>query len=268
MSQPAPANRPRLLTVKHVQDVSPHLRRICLTSPELVDYPFSCGGAHVKIMLPRPDQREIVLPTPTDKGPRWLDPAQKPVIRTFTIRAFRREALELDIDFALHGEAGPASRFALHAKPGDRLAISGPGGPDPMLQTAEHYYMAGDLTALPAISAMAEVMPADARGHIALLVPYQEDVQDLSLPAGVTLRWFVGSPEETAPLVEYFTALPLEEQQSYFWFGGEEGLVVPMRRHVRRTLEVDRTRVYAVPYWRHGKDEEAYHHARHDVMDS
>ncbi len=75
-------------------------------------------------------------------------------------------------------------------------------------------------------------------------------------------------PEETAPLVEYFTALPLEEQQSYFWFGGEEGLVVPMRRHVRRTLEVDRTRVYAVPYWRHGKDEEAYHHARHDVMDS
>jgi NADPH-dependent ferric siderophore reductase len=39
MSQPAPANRPRLLTVKHVQDVSPHLRRICLTSPELVDYP-------------------------------------------------------------------------------------------------------------------------------------------------------------------------------------------------------------------------------------
>ncbi len=52
MSQPAPANRPRLLTVKHVQDVSPHLRRICLTSPELVDYPFSCGGAHVKIMLP------------------------------------------------------------------------------------------------------------------------------------------------------------------------------------------------------------------------
>lgn len=230
MSQPAPANRPRLLTVKHVQDVSPHLRRICLTSPELVDYPFSCGGAHVKIMLPRPDQREIVLPTPTDKGPRWLDPAQKPVIRTFTIRAFRREALELDIDFALHGEAGPASRFALHAKPGDKLAISGPGGPDPMLQTAEHYYMAGDLTALPAISAMVEVMPAHALGHIALLVPHQDDVQDLSLPAGVDLRWFVGNPEQAATLVAHFTAQPMVAEGSYFWFGGEESLVVPLRQ--------------------------------------
>ena len=209
MSQSAPVNRPRLLTVKHIQDVSPHLRRICLTSPELADYPFTCGGAHIKIMLPKPGQAHAVLPTPTPQGPRWEDPSQRPIMRTFTIRAFRREALELDIDFALHDDGGPASRFASQAKPGDLLAISGPGGPDPMLQPASYYYMVGDLT-----------------------------------------------------------ALPLEEQQSYFWFGGEEGLVVPMRRHVRRTLEVDRTRVYAVPYWRHGKDEEAYHHARHDVMDS
>lgn len=268
MSQPVPVNRPRLLTVKHVHDVSPNLRRVCLTSPELADYPFSCGGAHVKIMLPRPGQSEIVLPTPTPQGPRWLDPAQKPVIRTFTIRAFRREALELDIDFALHGEAGPASRFALHARPGDRLAISGPGGPDPMLQPAEHYYMAGDLTSLPAISAMAEVMPNDASGHVVLLVPHQDDVQDLSLPEGVSLRWFLGTPDQIAPLVAYFTALPMVAEQSYFWFGGEEGLVVPLRRHVRRTLDVDRQRVYAVPYWRSGKDEDAYHQDRHTVMDS
>lgn len=268
MSQPAPVNRPRLLTVKHVRDVSPHLRRVCLTSPELADYPFTCGGAHIKIMLPQPGQTHAVLPTPTPQGPRWEDPSQRPIMRTFTIRAFRREALELDIDFALHGDAGPASRFAMQVKPGDLLAISGPGGPDPMLQPARHYYMVGDLTSLPAISAMTEVMPADAQGHIALLVPYQEDVQDLSLPVGVTLRWFIGTPEQTEPLVAYFTALPMQEQASYFWFGGEEGLVVPLRRHVRRTLEVDRTRVYAVPYWRHGKDEEAYHHARHDVMDS
>ncbi|WP_428474466.1 SIP domain-containing protein [Photobacterium profundum] len=34
-----------------------------------------------------------------------------------------------------------------------------------MLQPARHYYMAGDLTALPAISAMIEDMPADSDGH-------------------------------------------------------------------------------------------------------
>ncbi len=31
---------------------------------------------------------------------------------------------------------------------------------------------------------MAEVMPADARGHIALLVPYQEDVRICHCPPG------------------------------------------------------------------------------------
>ncbi|MFA7260984.1 MAG: siderophore-interacting protein, partial [Aeromonas bestiarum] len=87
MSQPAPVNRPRLLTVKHVRDVSPHLRRICLTSPDLADYPFTCGGAHIKIMLPQPGQAYAVLPTPTPQGPRWEDPSQRPIMRTFTIRA-------------------------------------------------------------------------------------------------------------------------------------------------------------------------------------
>jgi NADPH-dependent ferric siderophore reductase len=81
---------------------------------------------------------------------------------------------------------------------------------------------------------MVEVMPAHARGHIALLVPHQDDVQDLSLPAGVDLRWFVGNPEQAATLVAHFTAQPMVAEGSYFWFGGEESLVVPLRRHVRR----------------------------------
>ena len=44
--------------------------------------------------------------------------------------------------------------------------------------------------------------------------------------------------------------------------------LAPLRRHVRRTLDTDRQRVYAVPYWRSGKDEDAYHQDRHVVMDS
>ena len=58
-----------------------------------------------------------------------------------------------------------------------------------------------------------------------------------------------GQPEaETAAtLVAHFTAQPATAEGSYFWFGGEESLVVPLRRHVRRTLDVDRQRVYVVP---------------------
>ncbi|MGC8383232.1 siderophore-interacting protein [Pseudomonas aeruginosa] len=53
---------------------------------------------------------------------------RRPPMRTYTIRALRREAGEVDIDFVLHGETGPASRWAAHARPGERLVMSAPDG--------------------------------------------------------------------------------------------------------------------------------------------
>lgn len=260
--------RPFLVSVKHVIDITPALRRICFTSPLLADYPDVSGGAHIKIMMPHGEQTVPVLPTLTDKGPRWLVPEDKPLIRTFSVRAFRRNACEIDIDFALHADSGPATRFAQQAQEGDVLAISGPGGPHPMLQPARHYYMAGDLTALPAISAMIEDMPADSDGHIALLVPTSDAIQDLPVPDKVTLTWVIGNSADSDKLTVPFLQRGMENINSYFWFGGEENIVVPLRNHVRRNMEVDRTAIYAVPYWRDGKDEDAYHQNRHTVMDS
>ncbi|WP_321149281.1 siderophore-interacting protein [Aeromonas jandaei] len=267
MTQSLPPNRPRPVTVKRVQQLTPHLRRITFGGRELVDYPFTCGGAHIKVMLAQPHQSEPVMPAMTAGGPRWSHPADKPVIRTYTIRAFRRDELELDIDFVLHGDSGPASAFATDAKPGDKVILSGPGGPNPMLQPAEHYCLVGDLTALPAIMAMCEVMPADACGEIAILVPDQADAQPLTLPVGVHCHWFVGEPA-TSGILEHVQALPLSRDGGFFWLGGEEALVLPLRRHFRSVLDVERQSLYAVPYWRRGKSEEAYHQTRHDVMDS
>ena len=71
MSLPAP-QRPRLIRVRRIQDVTPHLRRITFHSNELTDYPFTCGGAHIKLMFPQPGQRDPVLPTLTEQGPRWI----------------------------------------------------------------------------------------------------------------------------------------------------------------------------------------------------
>lgn len=249
MSPTLPPNRPRLLSVKAVTQITPNLRRICFTGSELADYPYTCGGAHIKVMLAQPNQ------------------ADKPIIRTYTLRAFRRESLELDIDFVLHGDSGPASAFAGQAKPGDKAILSAPGGPNPMLPAADHYCLVGDLTALPAIMAMCEVMPADARGEIAILVPDQADALPLFLPTGVRCHWFVGEPEASG-LLAHVMGLPLEREGGFFWLAGEEALVLPLRRHVRGTLEVDRQAIYAVPYWRRGKSEEAYHQARHEVMDN
>ena len=49
------------------------------------------------------------------------------------MRAIRPELKELDIEFAVHEDAGPAINFALNAKVGDYIGITNPGGPDPLL---------------------------------------------------------------------------------------------------------------------------------------
>lgn len=48
------------------------------------------------------------------------------------MRAIRPELKELDIEFAVHEDAGPAINFALNAKVGDYIGITNPGGPDPI----------------------------------------------------------------------------------------------------------------------------------------
>ncbi|NLS14505.1 siderophore-interacting protein [Vibrio sp. SM6] len=267
--------KPTLVTVKSVEDLSSGLRRICFISPELHHYPEACGGAHIKLMMPHGEQEAPVLPVMTEKGPRWEDPTAKPLIRTFSLRALRREVGELDIEFALHGDSGPATRFALFAQSGDVVAISGPGGPTPMLKPAQRYYMAGDLTALPAISAMLEAMPADSVGYIAILVPEQSATVAIAHPENVKIEWVIGSATQSHRLTDAFlTELSQLEQnaqldvtQSYFWFGGEESIIVPLRNYAKRELKAERSQIYAVPYWRYGKDEDAYHQTRHAVID-
>ena len=50
-----------------------------------------------------------------------------PVVRTYTPRRYDPATKTLEIQFLLHG-TGPASEWAQRAKPGDKLAVAGPGG--------------------------------------------------------------------------------------------------------------------------------------------
>ncbi|MDV5171361.1 siderophore-interacting protein [Photobacterium rosenbergii] len=263
----APKRHPVLLTVKTITDLSPNYRRICFTSEQLAHYPECSNGAHIKLMLAKPEQQQPVLPDMTPTGPKWQSPEDKPILRTFSIRQLRSEQHEIDIDFALHGEIGPASRFALTAKPGDHVGISPPGGPHPMRKPAEYYYIAGDLTAQPAISAMIEEMPAASQGYVAIQVSDARDIQDIACPPNLALRWFIGKPDETAPLIDSFRQQALTTENSYFWFGGEESIVLGLRRWARNELDVNRQQIYAIPYWRYGKDEDSYHTQRHQHTD-
>ncbi|KFK94299.1 MULTISPECIES: siderophore-interacting protein [unclassified Serratia (in: enterobacteria)] len=259
---------PYLIEVTRLCDITPHLRRITFSAPDLCHYPANAAAAHIKVFLPCAGQTQPDLPTLSDNGPVWPADAVRPIVRTYSIRAVRPEQAEIDIEFALHDHNGPAVNFARQAKPGDKIGISNPGGPKPMLPAADFYCLAGDPSSLPAIAALLENLPANSTGRVFIRVDTPADVLDLKKPANVELSWIIGSTDKTAELITQFCAQPLPQAGIHFWLAGEDRLVVELRRYLRREWKCDRNQLYAVPYWREGLNEEGYHEKRHEIMDN
>lgn len=258
--------RIRLVQVVHSRPVSANLQRLTLTSPALGDAPHYWPACHVKLLLPKPGQQQPVLPVFSEHGPVWPDQALKPDVRTFTVRAYRPEQAEVDIDVAVHGDSSPASRFALHCKRGDYCALSLPGGPQPMLTPNLPFLLAGDMTALPAICAMLEQLPADARGEVFCLVSSHDDIPQLTIPDRVICHWLIGNYQQTALLINTVKTASLPTPDSFIWLAGEEQIVLQLRRYLRKQLALQRDQLYAIPYWRAGLDEAAYEMPRHQLM--
>ena len=76
-------------------------------------------------------------------------------MRDFTPRRFDSKTATLVIDFALH-DAGPATRWALGARAGDRLEIGGPKSSKVVPDDFDGYLLVGDESALPAIGRRVE----------------------------------------------------------------------------------------------------------------
>ena len=99
-------------------------------------------------------------------------------------------------------DGGPAANWALAAKPGDSITIIGPNNRAAHCITAETYsgiewrpglaqrvLLAGDETAVPAISAILESLPAEITGHAFLEVPEAGDFQDIATDADIEITW-------------------------------------------------------------------------------
>lgn len=91
---------------------------------------------------------------------------QWPRTRTCTVRAWDPDALEMTLDFVHHGDEGLAGPWAARAEPGDGIRFMGPGGgyaPDP---APDWHLLAGDESALLAVAAAVESLPAGARALV------------------------------------------------------------------------------------------------------
>lgn len=265
------------LRVVRTRRLGPSLVRVTFGGPDLRDFHSDGRDQSLSLFLPHPGQIEPAVPV--ELGDNWwqgwreLPDDVRAVMRSYTLRALRRDPDEIDIDFALHGlepggaaPAGPASRWASGAAPGDRVVLLGPAVADNRAirfrppGDADLVVLWGDETALPAVSAILESLPAGVPVRAWLEVPHAGDIQDLATPADAEITWLVGDDHSTRERPLALDALRSAHlppaEAPYAWIAGESGGVRELRRHLVRERGLDRRRVTFVGYWRQGLTEE------------
>ncbi|MET0436061.1 MAG: siderophore-interacting protein [Devosia sp.] len=187
------------------EDVTPHLRRITFAGPEIAEMATWSPDQRIKIFFPTDNGRMPNMPDAEDWYATYksVPVAERVPMRTYTIRNLRADEAEVDVEFVLHGENGPASRWATHAKPGDKVQISAPnrraekiGGGFEWKPPADprHVLLMADETAVPALAGILEELAARKSPPPCEVFAEVADRADaLALPtwSGLVVNWLI-----------------------------------------------------------------------------
>jgi NADPH-dependent ferric siderophore reductase len=242
------------LTVGEITDLAPHMRRLRLHGKDLDLEAYDTGSIHVRLLIPPRGQENPQWPTLADNGmPVWPSGENTIEQRVYTIRAIDAKAGWIDVDFVMHGDNGPGSAFAMHASPGDVVAMTGPLGT--ALPEADWMLFAGDETALPAIGRYLAEMPDHVSGHAIIEVGSKSDVIELPTNSQFQVQWLLRDDDqlvERSLLQDAIRSVEMPDARDriYCWAGVEQGDYKPVHTYWRKELGLDRDNCLAMTFWR------------------
>ncbi|MEU3600407.1 siderophore-interacting protein [Streptomyces sp. NPDC006798] len=257
--------------VRAVRRPSPGFVRLTLTGPRLdVFAPYGLDQ-RVKILIPDGGYPAVfdedLLPEARWRS-RWreLPAAERPTMRSYTPSAVRPGPREVDLDFFVHTRPGPASAWALSAREGERVLVSGPdarpGRPTHGIQwepgPATRVLIAGDETAFPAIRNIVSTLDASVRAEIFLEAEDDADAEAVgAAPDGgtVTVRRRHGG-DPAGPLFgeidtwarAYGAEAAALGRGFYAWLATESTRVARLRDRLR-DAGIAPDRLHAQGYW-------------------
>ncbi|MFG3228479.1 siderophore-interacting protein [Kitasatospora sp. NPDC048194] len=254
-----------VLDVVAVRRITPRTARITFEAQALADDVGGTPDQQLKLCFPRPGQREPVLPAQQDDPMGWyraylaIPEAERPLLRSFTLRRRQPGTRRIEIDFVLHGSTGPAAAWALRAAPGDRLGMVGPSTlyapPVPFAEAAvaaDWVLLAGDETALPALATLLEALPAGVRALAWVEVADTAERQELVSRADLEVRWVHrDGAAPGAALTAAFRGAEPPAGEPLVWMAGEAGAVRALRRRLVEEWGVPKPRIDFTGYWRH-----------------
>ncbi len=246
--------------VIEVERLTPRMIRVVLGGEGLDGYaPTTWTDQYVNALFV-PAGAPYTVPFDVDEA-RRLAPEHRPVGRRYTIRRWDEATRRLTIDFVVHGDVGVAGRWANHAQPGDQLQFVGPSGgyaPDP---DAAGHLLVGDESALPAIAASLERVPAGRPVWAVLVVDDAAHRIALDCPGALVVTWVhrdAAAPGDTDHLLRAVEALDLPPGRLDVFVHGEAAEVRAVRRHLLGERGIPKAGSSISPYWRRNHSDEEW----------
>lgn len=231
------------VVVKRSRLVTPHMKRLTI------------DGHCLPTLRPDLPAQWFKLFAPAQDG-------QRSIGRAYTVRRFDPVSGELDIDLFLHGDTGPISAWAERVQAGDHFEISDvhPRSGFVVERDTVNYLLFGDETALPAIGAIIEALPAHAKAQVFAEVANAGEEQVLGSSASVSIIWLhrdSAAPQAPMPLLNAAKTVNIPESGTTIWVAAESTQVSAIRKLLLKERGIDRTSLHAAGYWKRG---EADHH--------
>ncbi len=246
-TMPRPNRPPRTTTVIATDWITPHMVRLVVSGPELEG--FSVGEF-------------------TD---HYVKCRFGETTRTYTVRDWDPELLQLTLDFVVHGDEGLAGPWAAHAAPGDTLLLNGPGGGYSPSPTAAWHLLSGDESALPAIAVALQRIPAGVPVFVVAEVDGPADQLPLATPGELKLQWIHrrGAIGEDPDLqLNLIRQLELPDGVGHAFIHGEAESVLRIRRHLLQDRGMARDQMSATGYWKYRRNDEQWRAEKRDWIEA
>jgi len=166
---------------------------------------------------------------------------------------------EMWVDFVVHGDAGIAGPWAARAQPGDPFRFTGPGGGYTPNPAANWHLLVGDESALPAIAAALDGMPAGARVRAFIEVADAAEEQKLETAGDAEITWLRRADRPVGEaLVEAVRGLEFPPGEVHAFVHGEATFVKELRAHLRLDRDLPMSQLSISGYWRRGMNEDGW----------
>ena len=250
--------------------ISPHFVRLTLAGDDLAGWRHLGFDQWFRLAVPTSDDTRFDNLADTYDMAGYLKylmlpKSTRPVIRNYTVREFRPDDRELDVDFVVHGDEGVAGPWAQGLPLGASVALIDQGcgfrhadaDADADAQTAaetaaDEVVLVGDESAMPAVLGILRDLPRHARGHALIELPDLDDRQRADAPDGVEVHWIVREPgaQPGAAALEHLRELPTFAGTVSAFAAGESKLATGARRHLVNDRGVPKADVTFCGYWR------------------